>query len=216
MPPPAELPGFLGDLAPVLDRFGYLAIAGIVGVEGLAIPAPGQTIVVAGALYAGAGRLNIAGVATVGFLAAVVGDNLGYWMGRAGGRRLVLRYGRYLLLTPGRLDRAEHFFTRHGAKLVAVARFIDGLRQVNGIMAGVSAMPWRRFLVYDALGTALWVALWTSLGYLAGDHIVAVYDTLRRYQWYAVAALGALVVAYAALHITRRHRRSAGPGHGAP
>lgn len=216
MPPPAELPGFLGDLAPLLDRYGYLAIAGSVGVEGLAIPAPGQTILVAGALYAGAGRLNIAGVATVGFLAAVVGDNIGYWVGRAGGRRLVLRYGRYLLLTPARLDRAEHFFTRHGAKLVAVARFIDGLRQVNGIMAGVSAMPWRRFLVYDALGAALWVALWTSLGYLAGDHIVAIYDTLRRYQWYAVGALGALIVAYAALHITRRRRRLAGPGHGRP
>jgi membrane protein DedA with SNARE-associated domain len=122
----------------------------------------------------------VAGVATVGFLAAVVGDNLGYWMGHAG------------------------------------ARFIDGLREVNGIMAGVSAMPWRRFVVYDALGTALWVALWTSLGYLAGDHIVTIYDTLRRYQWYAVGALGALVIAYAALHIIRRRRRLAGPGHGAP
>jgi len=210
MTPPADLPGFLGDLAPLLDRYGYLAIAGIVGVESFGVPAPGETILVAAAVYAGAGRLNIAGVAAVGFLAAVIGDTIGYAIGRAGGRRLVLRYGRYLFLTPVRMDRAEVFFTRHGAKIVIAARFIDGLRQLNGVIAGVTAMPWRRFLTYNAIGAALWVGLWTTLGYLAGNHIVAVYDTVHRYQWYALAALTACAAGYAAVHVSRR-RRAARP-----
>jgi len=133
-----------------------------------------------------------------------------YAIGRAGGRRLVLRYGRYLFLTPVRMDRAEVFFTRHGAKIVIAARFIDGLRQLNGVIAGVTAMPWRRFLTYNAIGAALWVGLWTTLGYLAGNHIVAVYDTVHRYQWYALAALTACAAGYAAVHVSRR-RRAARP-----
>ena len=204
--PPEHLPGFLGDLAPLLDRYGYLAIAGIVGVESFGVPAPGQTILVTAAVYAGAGRLNIAAVAAVGFLAAVIGDNLGYLIGRAGGRRLVLRFGRYIRLTPARLDRIERFFTRYGPEIVIAARFIEGLRQFNGLIAGVTAMSWRRFLTYNATGAALWVALWTTLGYLAGTHIVTVYNTIHRYQWYAIAVLAAGIIVFASLHVLRRRR----------
>ena len=205
MAPTVGLPGFLGTLAPLLDRDGYLAVAGIVGVESFGIPAPGQTILITAAVYAGAGRLNIAAVAAIGLLAAVVGDNIGYLIGRAGGRRLILRYGSYVRLTPERVHKAESFFTRQGPKIVIVARFIDGLRQFNGVIAGITAMSWQRFLTYNATGAALWAGLWITLGYLAGTHIVTVYTTISHYQWYALGVLAAAAGTYIYLrHI--RHR----------
>src|SRR3954465_6606977 len=114
MPPPADLPGFLHGVAPILDRWGYLAVAGFIGVESFGVPAPGQTIMVAAAIYAGAGRRNIFGVAGIAFVAAVMGDNLGYWIGARGGRKLVNRWGRYVLITPERLHQAEKFFPPTG------------------------------------------------------------------------------------------------------
>ena len=134
MPPSAELPGFLAGVAPILDRWGYLAIAGIIGVESFGVPAPGQTIMVAASVYAGAGRMNIFAVAAVSFVAAVLGDNVGYWIGVRGGRKAVHRFGRYVFLTPERFARAEKFFARRGNRVVLVARFIDGLRQLNGVI----------------------------------------------------------------------------------
>lgn len=207
MAPTVELPGFLGALAPLLDRYGYLAVAGIVGVESFGIPAPGQTILITAAVYAGAGRLNIVAVAAVGLLAAVIGDNIGYLIGRVGGRRLILRYGPYVRLTPERVHTAEAFFTRQGPKIVILARFIDGLRQFNGVIAGITAMSWRRFLTYNALGAALWVGLWSTLGYLAGTHIVTVYNTVGHYEWYVLAAFTAAVAGYIGLR-RLRHRRA--------
>src|SRR6188768_2670122 len=137
MPPQADLPGFLHGVAPYLDRWGYLAVAGSIGVESFGIPAPGQTIMVAAAIYAGAGRLNIYGVAAIAFIAAVLGDNIGYWIGARGGRKLVHRWGKYIFITPARLDWAEKFFAKRGNRIVVVARFIDGLRQLNGVIAGI-------------------------------------------------------------------------------
>jgi hypothetical protein len=102
-------------------------------------------------------------------------------------------------LTPRRLDTAESFFTRHGGKVVTIARFVEGLRQTNGIIAGITGMAWRRFLAFNALGAALWV----GLGDLAGNHITAIYDTAHRYELYlliAVAVLLAAVIARQLLH----------------
>lgn len=203
------LPDFLQHLAPLLDRYGYLAIAGMVGVEGFGLPAPGQTMLVAAAVYAGTGRLNIIEVAAVGVLAAVVGDNLGYLIGRVGGRRLLVRYGRPIGVTPARVDHAQRFFGAHGFRIVVAARFIDGLRQVNGLMAGVTAMSWRRFVGYDAVGAALWVGLWTTLGHLAGSHIAAVSGAIHRYQWFAPTILAVGVAGYVTVRV-RRHRPGTG------
>jgi membrane protein DedA with SNARE-associated domain len=200
----SRLPGVLGTLEPLLDQYGYLAVAATVGVESFGIPAPGQTVVVVAAVYAGAGKLNIALVVLTAFAAAVVGDSLGYAIGHFGGRRLLLRFGRYVGLTHERLERAERFFARHGGKIVAAARFVDGLRQFNGLVAGVVEMPWPRFLGFNALGAAVWVGVWASLGYLAGTRIAAVYEEVRRYQWFL---LGALVLIVAGVVIWRILRR---------
>src|SRR3954451_16887127 len=184
MPPPTDLPGFLHGVAPILDRFGYLAVAGVIGVESFGVPAPGQTIMVAAAIYAGAGRLNVFVVGIIAFVAAVLGDNVGYMIGVRGGRRVVHPMGRYILLTPERLDRAEKFFARRGNRIVLVARFIDGLRQFNGVIAGITAMPWRTFLLYNSIGAFLWVGWWTSVAYVFGTHLVEIIEHAHKYKWW--------------------------------
>ena len=207
MPAP-HLPGFLAYLAPVLDSYGYLAVGGLVTLEDFGIPVPGETILVAASVYAGAGRLSIVAVGVVAVLAAVIGDNIGYAIGRFGGRALVLRFGRFVLLTEERLARAEGFFTRYGGPIVVIARFIEGLRQLNGIIAGIAEMPWPRFVVFNAIGAALWVGVWTSVGYLAGDHIQVIYAAVTRYSLYALIALVVVVAAWAIRFLIRRRRRN--------
>jgi membrane protein DedA with SNARE-associated domain len=208
--PPPYLPGFLNALAGPLDHFGYWAVLLFVMIEDFGVPVPGETILIAAAVYAGAGRLNVLAVAIIGFVAAVVGDNIGFAIGRYGGRALVLRWGRYVRLTEERLDKAEIFFNRHGAWIITAARFIEVLRQANGIVAGTSGMRWRRFLAFNAFGAALWVGTWVSLGYLAGHHIDAIYHDITRYSYYLLIALAVVVAAYIARHILRRtHRRTA-------
>jgi membrane protein DedA with SNARE-associated domain len=199
-----ELPGVLGSLAPLLDHYGYFAIAGLILLEDFGVPAPGETVLIAGAVYAGAGHLNLGAVVVIAIVAAIAGDNIGYAIGHFGGRRLVLRFGRYVFITPKRLDAAERFFTRHGGKIVTVARFVEGLRQVNGIIAGITGMPWRRFLVFNTLGAVLWVGVLAGLGDLAGNHITAIYDQIHRYQLYVLLALGLALVALIIRHLRRR------------
>jgi membrane protein DedA with SNARE-associated domain len=206
---PQHLPGVLHSLEPALDHYGYLAVAAFVMLEDFGVPVPGETILILGAVYAGTGRLNVVAVGFVGFLAAVLGDNIGFAIGHFGGRALIERYGRYVLITPERLDRATGFFDRHGAKVVVGARFIEGLRQANGIIAGISGMHWARFLTFNAIGAALWVAVWTSLGYLSGSHIDTIYSTATRYDAYLAIGVGALLVLYLASRLKRSRARSA-------
>ena len=198
------LPGVFHHLEGTLHDWGYLAVAGFIFFEDFGIPLPGETMLIAASLYAGAGHLNVFVVAIIGFVAAVAGDNVGYSIGRFGGRGLVERHGKWVLLTGDRLDRAEAFFERHGGKVVSVARFIEGLRQLNGLIAGTMEMHWARFLAFNALGAALWVGTWTSIGYVAGDHV----QTVAHYFTYVAIGLAVVFVAVAGwhLHSRRRHR----------
>jgi membrane protein DedA with SNARE-associated domain len=206
------MPGIFNTFAPLLKNWGYLAVGGLVLVEDFGIPVPGETVLIAASIYAGNGNLNVVGVAAVAFCAAVLGDNIGYAIGRFGGHTLVERYGRYILLTPARVERAEGFFSRHGGKIVVVARFIEGLRQANGIIAGLSEMRWLSFLAFNAIGAALWVATWVSLGATAGGHIVAIYNWFTRIGLYALIILAVVIVALIVRHVRRRRAgRQPGP-----
>ncbi|NMO90243.1 DedA family protein [Actinomycetospora sp. TBRC 11914] len=209
MTPP--LPGVFAAFAPVLDHYGYLALAVLLFLEDFGVPAPGETVLIAAAVYAGAGRLSLPVVVIVGVLAAIAGDNVGFAIGRFGGRRLVARYGRYVGLTAARVEAAEHFFARHGGKVIVVARFVEGLRQANGIIAGLSGMRWSRFLGFNTLGAVLWVGLWTALGDLAGSHIDAIYTTVRRYEPWFLGALAALALAAIFRRVYRRRGRGSAP-----
>src|ERR1700744_1026549 len=103
--PPPHLPGVLHSLEPTLDHYGYLAIGAFVLLEDFGVPVPGETVLILGAVYAGAGRLSLPLVALIAFVAAVAGDNIGFAIGHFGGRALVERYGRYVGLTPERMDK---------------------------------------------------------------------------------------------------------------
>jgi membrane protein DedA with SNARE-associated domain len=191
-------------LLDLVDRFGYFGVAGVTFVESFGIPAPGEAAIIAGAALAGRGHLNIVGVAVAAFVAAVVGDSLGYWIGRRGGRPLVERFGKYVRLTPERFDKVEAFMSRQGPKIVVVARFVEGLRQFNGLVAGITGMPFHKFLAWNALGAALWVGLWSTGGYLAGDHIGEIARTASRY-----VVIVAVVAVLALIAYVWRRRRAA-------
>jgi membrane protein DedA with SNARE-associated domain len=189
-----------------VDRFGYFGIGFIVFIESFGIPAPGETVIIAGAAWAGrGGHLNVVVVGLVAFLAAAIGDSVGYWIGRRGGRPLVHRFGKYVRLTPERLEKVEGFMSRQGAKIVVVARFVEGLRQFNGVVAGMTGMPFPRFVIWNVLGAALWVGTWTTAGYFAGDHLEEITATVSRYLLVAIVVALLLVIAY----FWRRRRRKA-------
>lgn len=205
--PVPELPGVLHTLEPLLANYGYLAVFGLVLLEDFGVPVPGETVLILAAVYAGSGRLNVWLVGLLAFWGAVIGDNIGFAIGRFGGRLLVDRYGRYVLLTPERLDRVTAFFERRGAIVIVVARFVEGLRQANGIIAGTTEMHWARFVAFNALGALLWVAVWVSVGYFSGSHITSIYNTALRYDLYFASAVGVLLVLYVARHLRRRNNR---------
>jgi membrane protein DedA with SNARE-associated domain len=202
------LPGFLQAAAPLLDTYGYVGVGTLLVLEDLGLPVPGETVLIAAAIYAGAGQLNVVVLVIVAIAAAVLGDNIGFAIGHFGGERLVQRYGRYVLLTPEKLERAKAFFNRSGGWIVMVARFIEGLRQLNGIIAGTAEMRWRRFLVYNVIGASLWVGTWVTAGYLAGNNIGPLYKTATRYQWYALGFVVVVALVFVGRLIWKRRAQA--------
>jgi membrane protein DedA with SNARE-associated domain len=206
-PPP--LPGFLNALSGTLQHYGLWAIGLLITLEDFGIPVPGETILIAGAIFAGAGRINVVALGAVAFVAAVTGDNIGFAIGHFGGRALALRFGKYVFLTEERLNKAEAFFDRRGSIVITFARFVEGLRQANGIIAGITGMHWLRFVIFNAIGAALWVGTWITIGYFAGDNITTVYHYITLYSYYVLAGLVVLIVGYIVWRRRRRRRAAA-------
>ncbi len=205
-PSPKPLPGVFNHFAGTLRHYGYFAVAVSLVVENMGIPLPGELVLVAAALYAATGQLTIVGVGVVAVLASIGGAAAGYAIGLYGGRPLAERYGKYVLITPDRLDRFERFFERRGWLVVIFGRFIDGVRQAAAIIAGISDMSFRRFMTLTTIGAVVWVAVWCTVGEVAGSHVT----TISKYAGYVAAALGVGVVVVIAHHLlrSRRHRRT--------
>ena len=199
----SALPGFFQALEPTIAKHGYVAVGGLIFLEDFGVPVPGETALITAAVYAGTGHLSLLLVAVVAMPAAVLGDNRGYVIGRLAGTTLVTRYGKYVGLTERRYESAEKFFQRQGPKIVIIARFIEGLRQANGIIAGTTGMRWRSFLIFNAIGAALWVSTWVLIGDLAGQHLDVIYRQVQRYSLVAVV-VAVLVIAFLVL----RHLRA--------
>lgn len=195
-----HVPAIIQSLAPLISQYGYVGVGGLLLLEDFGIPVPGETVLIAAAFYAGLGDLNIFAVAIVAFIGAVLGDNIGFAIGEYGGHPLVQKYGKYVFLTPERLHKAEHFFNHHGGKVVTIARFIEGLRQLNGILAGLSDMRWPKFIAFNALGAALWVGTWSLIGYYSGDHI----QTFLHYQMYISLSVVAAIILYILFRVYKR------------
>ena len=204
-PSPKPLPGALKHFEPTLRHYGYLAVAVSLFVENLGLPLPGQLVLIAGAVYAAYGGLNIIAVGVVGLVATIAGSAVGYLIGVYGGRPLLERYGKYVLLTEERLLKAENFFNKRGWLVLLIGRFIDGVRQAMGILAGISEMTFRRFLLFSSLGAVIWIALWTTVGDLAGNHITKIIE----YAGYFAAAAAVVVIAVVVRMVVRARRRTA-------
>jgi membrane protein DedA with SNARE-associated domain len=207
---PHPLPGFLNALAGPLDHYGYWAIALLLLLENIGIPVvPGEFALIGGAIFAGTGRagLNIVVVAIVAALASFAGAEIGYLIGRFAGREIVLRYGKYVLIKPHHLDRAEGIVSRYGGIVVIIARYIVGLREANGIIAGITGMRWQTFTFFNAVGACAWVATWVTVGGLAGDHINTIYSDVNKYSLYVLIVLAVLLVGFVAWRLVGRRRK---------
>ena len=152
----------------VVTHLGAPALFATITLESLGAPVPGESAVIAASAAAARGELDNRAVALAAFAGAVLGDNLGYLIGRKLGRATVVRYGRRVGITDAAFDRAEAITARWGPLMVVAARFVVLLRQLNGIVAGTTGMPWPHFLAANAVGAALWVGLWTTLAYRVG------------------------------------------------
>lgn len=199
---PSNLPSIVQSAAPFVDKYGYFGVALLLLLESTGIPLPGETTLIIAALFAGIGHLNIFGVILVGIAASVIGDNIAFAIGDFGGRKLILRYGKYVFITDEKLTSLEAFFKRYGSGVVLVARFIDGLRQLNGFIAGISDMKWLKFLTFNFIGACLWVIAWSSAGYFASDHI----NTILKYEVYFSAAAILIVIGLIARFIVKKKR----------
>jgi membrane protein DedA with SNARE-associated domain len=159
-------------IAHLLQTYGYWAVLLFVAIESTGIPFPGETMLLAAAIYAGTThQLSLPLVVAAAASGAILGDNLGFWVGREGGYRLLRRFGRYIRLDERRLKLGQYLFMRHGGKVVFFGRFVAVLRAWAAFLAGTNAMKWDRFLVFNAAGGILWATLFGVGGYVLGDNI---------------------------------------------
>ena len=185
------MPEWLLDL---FVRYGYTVVFVGVLLENAGLPVPGETALLAGAALSNFGRLSLFWVIVTAICGAVLGDNLGFLIGRHGGRTLAERHGWKIGLTRVRLEEFDRFFARHGAKTVFIARFVTGLRVFGAVLAGSSALPWPKFLFYNATGAVVWS---TAFG-IAGYALAYSWETLERWigrgGLIALAIVGALAI----------------------
>jgi membrane protein DedA with SNARE-associated domain len=201
-----DLKDAVAKVQPFLDHYGYAAVFLTVMVEGFGLVAPGQTLLIAAALTAARGHLNIAWVLFWACTAAILGNSLGYLIGYRGGRPLLHK----IKVNEQSLNRMEGYFSRYGKGLILLARFFDGLRQLNGIVAGMLKMPWKVFTTFNILGALLWTGFWGLGAYWLDKKIVSLHLTFHTFRpWIALVS----ILAFLALivHLLRhRHKKADG------
>jgi membrane protein DedA with SNARE-associated domain len=191
----------------LIEHYGLFLLFGIVCLESAGLWLPGETALIAAAVYASKGHLSITSVIFVAAAAAIIGDNIGYWIGREGGRRLLYHWDWLARLSDRILPPAERFFDRHGGKAVFFARFFGGLRVTGAWMAGITRMEWWRFLVWNAAGGIVWAVGVSLLAYSAGK---AAADAIARYGVYGGIAIGLVIVlVIGGVHLWRRRVEAA-------
>jgi membrane protein DedA with SNARE-associated domain len=190
-------------LTELLHHYSYGLLGLVVALEAMGLPLPGESLVIAAALYAGTTHeLNIGAVVAVTAAAAIVGDNLGYLIGRSLGLPLIRRYGRYVWLTEERLNTGRYLFAKHGGKVVLFGRFIAVLRTLAALLAGVTQMHWTHFLVANAIGGILWASVYGFGAYFLGRQALKLAGPAA-----IVFGVIAVVAIAIGIWIARRHER---------
>jgi len=186
----------------LLLDYGLVLLFVLVAVESMGVPLPGETALIAAAVLASNGHYSIVAVIVIASAGAIVGDNVGYWIGRRGGRALLRRIPYLREYFERVLPPAERFFRRHGAKAVFFGRFVSILRVTAAWLAGISHMSWWRFLAWNAAGGIVWATAVGIVAYYAGR---AAADAINRYGLYAGIAVVVLVLlAAGGIHLWRR------------
>lgn len=182
------------DVQIFLEEYGLWAVTICIFLESFGGLVPAQTLLIAASLMSAEGKIPVVSLFVCAWVAAVAGDNVGYVIGRFGGRQLIEKYGSKIFITPQRLSYVEDFFYRHGGIIVVLARFIDVLRQLNGVAAGTSGMGWWKFLFFNIIGAFLWVSVWVTGSYYFGKDLHSHYALLKQAEpLIIVVALGVFV-----------------------
>ena len=192
--------------------YGYWAVFFGVMLENAGVPVPGETILLIAGYFAASrpDQFNIIRVMITAATGAVVGDNIGFAIGHHYGRGILLRFGRFIFLTPKRLEHMENYFRSHGNKTILVARFITGLRVFAALLAGASKMRWRVFFVYNVAGALLWSIVITTLGYLFGQSLPLLVKWVGRSG--TILLIVAIVIAVIAWRISRHRIKARSKG----
>ncbi len=185
----------------LIEAYGLVVVAGVIGLESTGLPFPGETVLILAGVFSGTNHhLNIVAVVLTAAGGAIVGSMVGYVIGREFGYYLLLRYGRYLRITEGRIKLGEYLFLCHGSKIVFVARFVPVLRSIVGILAGANRMPWRDFLLANIAGALVWASFFGFAAYMLGSEI----EQLAR-PVVLIVGIVALVLIVAGAMFVRRH-----------
>jgi membrane protein DedA with SNARE-associated domain len=196
----AVSPTWMHDL---IQAYGLWALFIVVTLESMGVPMPGETALVTTALYAGSThQIDIISVVLVAATGAIIGDNIGYLIGRSIQLRLLVRYGRYIRLDQARLKVGQYLFRRHGGKIVFFGRFVAFLRTFAAVLAGANRMPWPHFLLMNALGGLCWASIFGGGAYLFGEQITRVVGPVSFLL--LVVAIGLVA---AGIVFFRRHER---------
>ena len=188
-----------------IHEYGAGAVFLILTFESFGAPLPGESLLIVAAILAGRGDISFLSLLISAWAGAVIGDNIGYVIGRKLGHGLISRFGGKIGLTPERLGKVEAVFARYGPVTVCFARFFNVLRQLNGIVAGTLEMDWRQFLAFNALGGAIWVLLWTTAGRYLGSHGADIAALIRKLG--ILGPILVLIVLAAALTYVYARRR---------
>ncbi len=188
----------------LVHRFGYWVVGGVVGAESMGVPLPGETTVIAAAIYAGTTHhLNIYFVVAAAAAGAIIGDNLGFLIGREIGYRVLRRWGRRIGIDERRLVLGQYLFRRHGGAVVFFGRFVAVLRALAALLAGANRMPWREFLIYNTLGGIVWACLYGFGAYALGKAVTTVAQPLG----IAFGVIAAIVVVAGIVFLKRNEAR---------
>jgi membrane protein DedA with SNARE-associated domain len=186
----------------LLISYGLVLLFGVVAAESAGVPLPGETALIAAAILAAQGHYSIVAVIAVAATAAIVGDNVGYWIGRTGGRALLERWGPVRRYSERVLPPGERFFARHGGKTVFIGRFISVLRVTAAWLAGITHMTWWRFFLWNGAGGIVWATLVGLLAYYLGK---AAADAVATYGLYALLAIVVLaVIAFVVVRVLKK------------
>lgn len=191
-------------LTHLIHVYGYWIVFGLVAIESLGVPVPGESALVAAAIYAGTTHhLNIAWVVTAAAAGAVTGDNIGYLLGHWGGYRLLLRFGHYVRLDQTRIKVARYLFHRYGPEVVFFGRFVSILRTYAAFLAGTTRMVWRLFLIFNAAGGVTWACLYGIGAFYLGKEL----DRLARPFAFGIGVAAVILIAAGILLIRNQEKR---------